>query len=158
MTTMSTIPGPAWLFCPADRPERYGKAAAIADVVILDLEDGVAHADKDYARRCLVDTPLDPERTVVRVNPVGTEEHAEDLKALAKTAYTRVMLAKCESAEQVTSLAPREVVALATEPRKLVVGAKPRRASTEAGDGEVPEVPRRARFSRQCTATGTREE
>ena len=23
--------GPAWLFCPADRPERFGKAAAAAD-------------------------------------------------------------------------------------------------------------------------------
>ncbi|EUA18127.1 citrate lyase subunit beta-like domain protein [Mycobacterium xenopi 3993] len=33
-------PGPAWLFCPADRPERFEKAAAAADVVILDLEDG----------------------------------------------------------------------------------------------------------------------
>ena len=35
-------PGPAWLFCPADRPERFEKASAAADVVILDLEDGVA--------------------------------------------------------------------------------------------------------------------
>ncbi len=31
--------GPAWLFCPADRPDRYVKALAIADVVIVDLED-----------------------------------------------------------------------------------------------------------------------
>lgn len=38
--------GPGWLFCPADRPERFAKAAAAADVVILDLEDGVAEADK----------------------------------------------------------------------------------------------------------------
>ncbi len=45
-----TPPGPAWLFCPADRPERYAKAAAVADVVILDLEDGVAPADKEAAR------------------------------------------------------------------------------------------------------------
>ncbi len=44
------LPGPAWLFCPADRPERYAKAAAAADVVILDLEDGVAPADKEAAR------------------------------------------------------------------------------------------------------------
>ena len=29
--------GPAWLFCPADRSERFEKAAAAADVVILDL-------------------------------------------------------------------------------------------------------------------------
>lgn len=57
---MSVIPGPAWLFCPADRPERYGKAAATADVVVLDLDDGVAPADKDYARRSLLDRSLDP--------------------------------------------------------------------------------------------------
>ena len=42
--------GPGWLFCPADRPERFGKAAAAADVVILDLEDGVAAKDRDEAR------------------------------------------------------------------------------------------------------------
>ena len=29
-------PGPGWLFCPADRPERFEKAAVAADVVILD--------------------------------------------------------------------------------------------------------------------------
>ena len=43
-------PGPAWLFCPADRPERYQKAAAAADIVILDLEDGCAAADRPAAR------------------------------------------------------------------------------------------------------------
>src|ERR1700688_1964163 len=56
--------GPGWLFCPADRPERFAKAAVAADVVILDLEDGVAEADKPAARKALQDTPLDPERTV----------------------------------------------------------------------------------------------
>ncbi|MGW3482786.1 HpcH/HpaI aldolase/citrate lyase family protein [Rhodococcus indonesiensis] len=114
--SMYGVGGPAWLFCPADRPERFGKAAATADVVILDLEDGVAPGDKDYARKCLQDTVLDPARTVVRVNPAGTDEHDADLKALAATDYTRVMLAKCESAQQVTSLAPREVVALIESP------------------------------------------
>ena len=56
--------GPAWLFCPADRPERFEKAAAAADVVILDLEDGVAAKDREAARAALIDTPLDPDRTV----------------------------------------------------------------------------------------------
>ena len=41
MTGPSALPGPALLFCPADRPDRYGKALAAADGVILDLEDGV---------------------------------------------------------------------------------------------------------------------
>ena len=64
--------GPGWLFCPADRPERFAKAAAAADVVILDLEDGVAAKDREAARTALIDTPLDPARTVVRINPAAT--------------------------------------------------------------------------------------
>lgn len=104
--------GPGWLFCPADRPERFAKAAAVADVVILDLEDGVADAAKPAARKALRDTPLDPERTVVRINPGGTDEQARDLDALADTAYMTVMLAKTESSAQVTALASRDVIAL----------------------------------------------
>jgi citrate lyase subunit beta/citryl-CoA lyase len=112
--------GPGWLFCPADRPERFAKAAAAADVVILDLEDGVAEADKPAARKALRETPLDPERTLVRINPAGTDEQARDLDALADTAYTTLMLSKTESADQVTALAPREVVALIETPRGAV--------------------------------------
>ncbi|MEB3049018.1 CoA ester lyase [Mycolicibacter sp. MYC123] len=116
--------GPAWLFCPADRPERYAKAAAVADVVILDLEDGVAAADRPAARKALRDTPLDPARTVVRVNPAGTEDQARDLQALSDTAYTTVMLAKTESAAQVEALAPRRVVALLETPRGVVLSTE----------------------------------
>lgn len=111
-----TLPGPAWLFCPADRPERFAKAAAAADVVILDLEDGVAPADKEAARRALVDVPLDPDRTVVRVNAHGTDDHALDCTALDRTPYTAVMLPKCESVEQVLDLAPLSVIALVESP------------------------------------------
>ncbi|MEU4599670.1 CoA ester lyase [Nocardia sp. NPDC023988] len=108
--------GPAWLFCPADRPERFAKAAAAADVVILDLEDGVAPADKAAARQALLDTPLDPQHTVIRVNAAGTDDHVDDLAVLAKTDYRRVMLPKCESAEQVRNLAQCEVIVLVESP------------------------------------------
>src|SRR5690606_26861620 len=107
---MTLAAGPAWLFCPADRPERFEKAAAAADVVILDLEDGVAAKDREAARKALVDTPLDPSRTVVRVNPAGTPDHKLDLEALSRTSYTTVMLAKTESPQQVAALAPLDVV------------------------------------------------
>ena len=86
MTLAST--GPAWIFCPADRPERFEKAAAAADVVILDLEDGAG--DKPAAREAVVNTPLDPTRTVVRINAHDTEDQRLDLEALARTAYTTV--------------------------------------------------------------------
>jgi citrate lyase subunit beta/citryl-CoA lyase len=111
-----SAPGPGWLFCPADRPERFEKAATAADVVILDLEDGCAAKDRPAARQALIDTPLDPTRTVVRVNPTDTADHKLDLEALARTPYTTVMLAKTESAEQVRALAPLDVVVLVETP------------------------------------------
>lgn len=108
--------GPALLFCPADRPERFGKAADRSDAVILDLEDAVAPADKPRAREAilgqLVTGGLEPGRTIIRVNPVGTPEFEHDLEVLAKTPYRTVMLAKAENAEQLKSLEGYQVIAL----------------------------------------------
>lgn len=104
--------GPALLFCPADRPDRYAKAAERADAVILDLEDAVAPDDKARAREALVASELDPARTIVRVNAVGTAEHEADLAALARTSYRTVMQAKTADAGDVAGLHGFEVVAL----------------------------------------------
>lgn len=104
--------GPALLFCPADRPERFAKAAERADAVILDLEDAVAPDAKADARLNLAETPLDPERTIVRVNSADSVHFEADLEALEATAYRTVMLAKAESANQLALLRPYRVVAL----------------------------------------------
>lgn len=104
--------GPALLFCPADRPDRFAKAAERADAVILDLEDAVAPGDKAAARAALVSTPLDPASTIVRVNSVDSGAFADDLAALARTDYRFVILAKAENAQQVSGLARFEVIAL----------------------------------------------
>jgi citrate lyase subunit beta/citryl-CoA lyase len=108
--------GPALLFCPADRPERFGKAADRADAVILDFEDAVAPADKPGARDAVLKQlgagELDPQRTIVRVNPVGTRDFELDLQALEQTPYRTVMLAKAESGEQLRALAGYSVIAL----------------------------------------------
>ncbi|CCQ46821.1 citrate lyase subunit beta-like protein [Pseudarthrobacter siccitolerans] len=117
---MTFVMGPALLFCPADRPERYQKAATRADAVILDLEDAVAPADKQRARGAILaqlgaagDAPeLDPSRTIIRVNPSGTEEFEKDLHCLAHTPYRTVMLAKAENAAQLEALAGYQVIAL----------------------------------------------
>ncbi|MGL5823795.1 MAG: HpcH/HpaI aldolase/citrate lyase family protein [Nocardioides sp.] len=103
--TTAWPPGPALLFCPADRPDRFAKAAASADAVILDLEDGVAPANKALARRHLLEHRLDPERTIIRVNPVGTDQHQHDLATVKSTAYRIIMLAKAERAADVRRLA-----------------------------------------------------
>lgn len=125
--------GVAWLFCPADRPERFAKAATRADVVILDLEDGVAPRDRPAARRALVSTPLEPDRTVVRVSPAGTADHALDLATLAATAYTDVMLAKAESAADASALAPLRVIALCETARGVIEAGALAREVTVSG-------------------------
>jgi len=104
--------GPALLFCPADRPERYATAAERADAVILDLEDAVAPQAKAAARIALREHQIDPERTIVRVNPVGTADFARDLATLETTDYRYVMAAKAETAEQMAALASYRVLAL----------------------------------------------
>ncbi|WP_237342117.1 HpcH/HpaI aldolase/citrate lyase family protein [Williamsia soli] len=76
-----SMPGPAILFCPADRPERYAKALSRADAVILDLEDAIKPEARDAARRALIENPIDPDRTIVPINPSGTEDHHADLAA-----------------------------------------------------------------------------
>lgn len=96
--------GPSLLFCPADRPDRYEKAAARADAVILDLEDAVLPADRAAARRAVAEHPLDPATTIVRLNPAGTDDFRADLAAVASTGYRTVMLAKTESAADVDAV------------------------------------------------------
>jgi citrate lyase subunit beta/citryl-CoA lyase len=116
--------GPALLFCPGDRPDRFDKAAARSDAVILDLEDAVAPADKAAARRALVEHPLDPVTTIVRLNPAGTKEFDDDLAALASTDYRTVMLAKAESAADVDRIGDGfQVIGLCETARGVLAAA-----------------------------------
>lgn len=116
---MSTAPpslaGPAILFCPADRPDRYRKALERADCVILDLEDAVAGGRKADARRDLQawtadpanrpDLAADPLRIVVRINAIGSGHYADDVRALASSGIRAVMLPKVEAAADLDRLA-----------------------------------------------------
>lgn len=97
--------GPAILFVPGDRPERFAKAAERADAVIIDLEDAVAPADKERAREALRASDLDPTRTIVRVNARGTADHALDVAAVSATGYRILMLPKAERAADAAALA-----------------------------------------------------
>ena len=108
------VHGPALLFCPGDRPERFDKAVAAADTVILDLEDAVAPENKARARAEVVAAArrLDPARTIVRINGAGTPWHDEDVAALVDLPETVVMLPMAEDGAAVTALAPHPVIAL----------------------------------------------
>jgi citrate lyase subunit beta/citryl-CoA lyase len=115
--------GPAILFCPADRPERFGKAGERSDAVILDLEDAVAPKDREYARKSLMASTLDPEKTIIRINPADTSEFSLDLHALEQTDYRHVMLAKTEDPESLARLANFSVVALCETAKGIVNAA-----------------------------------
>jgi citrate lyase subunit beta/citryl-CoA lyase len=104
--------GPALLFCPADRPDRYDKALQRADAVIVDLEDATAPQRRPAARAAVLDHPLDPDRTIIRINAFGTSDFAADLEMLRATSYRYVMLAKADSTVDFDALTGYTVIAL----------------------------------------------
>lgn len=72
------------LFVPGDRPERFAKATASgADVVIIDLEDAVAPADKAAALASAVDAlARGGVRALVRVNTIDSPTYDAEITAL----------------------------------------------------------------------------
>ncbi|MCD2497334.1 HpcH/HpaI aldolase/citrate lyase family protein [Microbacterium nymphoidis] len=96
--------GPALLFCPADRPDRFSKALDRSDAVILDLEDAVLPAGKHEARLRMSSAELDPNRVIVRVNAADTGYFRDDLAAVRRSPFRTVMLAKTESAAQLDEI------------------------------------------------------
>lgn len=79
------------LFVPATRPERFSKALASgADAVIIDLEDAVAHSEKDAARQVLREALpglADRGRPVgVRINAASSEHLGADVELLGEVA------------------------------------------------------------------------
>lgn len=104
--------GPALLFAPADRPERFAKAAERADAVIIDLEDAVAPEAKAQAREHMVASGLDPATTMVRINALDTPDAALDLAALELSPFRTIMVAKAADPDAVAALADFTVVAL----------------------------------------------
>ena len=88
------IVGPAILFAPANRPDIFPKAAAIADMVILDLEDGAGDAERDVARNNIAQASLDPSRVIVRVCGPDDPGFKEDVEMVRSTPYSLVMVPK----------------------------------------------------------------
>ncbi len=98
----------SWLFTPATRPDRFARAAETgADVLIIDLEDAVAPADKAVARKAALDWLAAPGdgRTAraLRVNAPTTAHGLEDLLALVQGAARPdlVVIPKAESPDLV---------------------------------------------------------
>ena len=100
----------SWLFVPADSERKIAKALdSDADAVIFDLEDSVAPAQKATAREILKGLPKrsnGPEWWV-RVNPLGSEYHKDDLTLIGSAYVHGIVLPKAESGADVIELAHR---------------------------------------------------
>ena len=102
-------PPRSWLFVPADSNKKMMKAlASSADAVIFDLEDSVTPGQKPIARELL---GLLPERSEggpqrwLRVNPLGTDDHRDDLELIEDLDLDGVVLPKAECGDDVADFA-----------------------------------------------------
>jgi citrate lyase subunit beta/citryl-CoA lyase len=100
----------SWLFVPADSERKIAKALeSDADAVIFDLEDSVAPAQKAAAREILKSLPKQSNgpQWWVRINPLGTEYHKDDLSLIGSAYVHGIVLPKAESGADVIELAHR---------------------------------------------------
>jgi citrate lyase subunit beta/citryl-CoA lyase len=102
--------GPSILFCPASRPERFAKAAARADSVILDLEDGMPLAGFSVGLTAIAESRLEPSRTLVRVRSSASLV-AEQATAIRAGGYTQVVVPKCGSPDDLDAWAEFDLIA-----------------------------------------------
>lgn len=107
----SLLTARSFLFVPADRVDRYAKALASgADMAIIDLEDAIAHDEKDKARAALDNAwgSFDHEdRVVIRINGLDSLELADDAALCASLSPAAVMVPKSESVEALAALSAR---------------------------------------------------
>jgi citrate lyase subunit beta/citryl-CoA lyase len=116
------------LFVPGDRPERFTKAVASgADVVIVDLEDAVAPEAKASALGAVLRSIAPAAggefvRALVRVNPLGSDQHDAEITALLAAAdvggsgLLGIVVPKAEDAGALEHLRARMPAQLALVP------------------------------------------
>ncbi len=97
----------SWLFVPADSDRKIKKALeSKADAIIFDLEDSVSEGNKSFARDLLknLEPSGGPERWI-RINPVGTKFHDEDVNFIKAATISGIVLPKVESGSDVARIA-----------------------------------------------------
>ena len=100
----------SWMFVPGHRQRMIDKALGLdADALMLDIEDGVAPAEKDQARQLIGEAmgrergPREPLR-YVRINAIGHQRMADDLAAVLRPGLDGLVLPKVESPEEIATV------------------------------------------------------
>lgn len=119
----------SWMFVPGHRQRMIDKALGLdADALMLDIEDGVAPAEKDQARRLIGEAlarerqPREPLR-FVRINAIGHRRMEDDLAAVLRPGLDGLVLPKVESPAEVAAVESRVAAheAACGAPVKLLV-------------------------------------
>ena len=95
------------LFAPGNHARRVQKALTLdADIVVLDLEDAVAIAEKPAAREKVVTAFQTPRRALgyVRINAFDTPFCFDDLQAVVTSGVDGIVLPKVESPAQLVAV------------------------------------------------------
>ncbi|HWP22833.1 MAG TPA: CoA ester lyase [Candidatus Binatia bacterium] len=97
----------SWMFVPGHRQRMIDKALGLnADAVMLDLEDGVAPAEKDSARKNIAES-LGREKAsgsparYVRINAIGHARMDADLEAVVRPGLEGLVCPKVETPDEV---------------------------------------------------------
>jgi len=112
MTNRIIRPRRSFIFTPGLRPDMYPKALASgADIVCVELEDGIAPKDKAEAREkalALFEKPQadDGVERIVRINSMRERFGIEDINAIlaSKTPPPALMMPKVRTPDEVTTL------------------------------------------------------
>jgi citrate lyase beta subunit len=94
------------LYVPGDSRKMLQRSAAVpADMLLLNLEDGVSSAQKQAARENIADAlrriDFGGRETVVRINPLNGETGAHDLAVLVPLRPDGICLPKIETAAEI---------------------------------------------------------
>lgn len=100
------------LYTPGTQPDRIEKALTMdegPDMVVADLEDGIAPDEKDDAREEVTDLVLDLEgealaERMIRVNPIDSRWFLDDVETTARARPDAIVAPKVESPGQLRSL------------------------------------------------------
>lgn len=102
----------SWMFVPGSRQRMIDKALGLAgvDAIMLDIEDGVAPAEKEAARRLIAESLAAPRPAgrsparYVRINAIGHERMDADLATVLVPGLDGLALPKVESPEQIETV------------------------------------------------------
>jgi citrate lyase subunit beta/citryl-CoA lyase len=147
------------LYIPVSNDKALAKAASLdCDVVIFDLEDAVAPADKPAARAKLATVfaaPAGRAERVIRINALSSEWGADDLAAALACAPDAILLPKVDTARDI--LEAGDVLDDAAAPDEVKLWAMIETPKALLNIGVIAELGRDPASRLACFVAGTND-